>query len=197
MLQDGSLLAIGAVRGTPFELAAMSERNSAARVLNGIWRNIASDTLTLGAHFIRHRHAPEQPKAAFSNSFVAELDQTYRQRVLDGQLFSNEWYLSVLVSPRNPFGGTHLGRELNRRLSWFRKQSPTLRDDMIAEIEHVWTAIEKSLAHYEVRRLGLRDNGTALFSEIGEALRLILYADNLPVPLVGGPLSHAIYTDQV
>ena len=197
LLQDGSLLIVAAVRGTPFELAAMSERNSAARVLNGVWRNVASDTLTLGAHFIRNRHVPSPPKTVFSNSFAAELDQTYRQRVLDGQLFSNEWYLSVLVSPRNPLGGTHLGRELNRRLAWFRKESPTLREDMVAEIEHVWTTIEKSLATYDVRRLGLRENGTVLFSEIAEALRLILTANHLPVPLIGGPLGHAIYTDRV
>ncbi len=197
LLQDGSLLAMAELRGLPHELAAMSERNAAARVLNGVWRNIASDTLTLGAHFVRHRHVPEQPTAAFRNGFAAELDRVYRDRLLAGQLFANQWFISLLVSPRNPLGGTHLGRELNCRLAWFRKESPTLREDMVAEIEHIWTTIEKSLATYDVRRLALRENGTVLFSEIAEALRLILTANHLPVPLVGGPLGHAIYTDRV
>ena len=55
LLSDGSLLAIGVARGLPHELAAMSERNSAARTLNAVWRNIAADTVTLGAHFVRHQ----------------------------------------------------------------------------------------------------------------------------------------------
>jgi type IV secretion system protein VirB4 len=197
LLSDGSLLAIGVARGLPHELAAMSERNSAARTLNAVWRNIAADTVTLGAHFVRHQHVPEQPAAVFNNEFAADLDRVYRERVLGDRLFNNEWFLTALVSPRNPLGGTHLGREMNRRFAWFRKESATLREDMIAELENVWTAISKSLASYEVRRLGLREKNGVLFSEIGEALRMILYADHLPVPLVGGSLSHAIYTDRV
>jgi type IV secretion system protein VirB4 len=197
LMGDGSLLIMAELRGYPFELAAASERNSAARVLNGIWRNIASDTITVHAHFVRHRGVPEQPKAAFSNSFAADLDRTYRERVLDGQLFSNTWLLTIIVSPSNPLGSSSRGRELNRLLSRLRSTSPELREDMIAAVEAVWIAIEQGLAEYGVRRLGLRERNGVYFSEIAEALRLVLYADPLPVPVVSGPLGHALYTQRV
>ena len=36
-----------------------------------------------------------------------------------------------------------------------------------------------------------------MFSEIAEALRLILTGESLPVPLLSGPIGNAIYTDRV
>jgi type IV secretion system protein VirB4 len=46
-------------------------------------------------------------------------------------------------------------------------------------------------------RLGLREAGGVLFSEIAEALRLFLTAHVLPVPMVSGSLGGSIYTDRV
>ena len=55
LLDDGSLLTMGALQGLPHELAAEAERNAAVRLLNSLWRNIADDTLTVCAHLVRHR----------------------------------------------------------------------------------------------------------------------------------------------
>ena len=42
--------------------------------LNGVWRNIASDTLTLGAHFVRPGHVPRQLTARdLNNDFAARI----------------------------------------------------------------------------------------------------------------------------
>jgi hypothetical protein len=40
LLDDGSLLAMGRLRGVPHELAAAAERNAAARLLNGLFPSI-------------------------------------------------------------------------------------------------------------------------------------------------------------
>ena len=204
LLADGSLLAMGALHGLPHELAAEAERNAAARLLNSLWRNIADDTLTIGAHLVRHRRVGDLPPAVFRNAFSAELGQIYRDRVLKGRLYENSWFLSLLKSPRNPAGGSVGGRTLTRTIARLQRREVAAAPELLAEIEDLWGAVARSLEAYDLRRLGLREagqapglrRGKALFSEIGEALRLILTGEFLPVPLVSGPLGNAIYTDR-
>ncbi len=90
-----------------------------------------------------------------------------------------------------------------RAISRFKKTDPAEIAD-ISTIEEIATQIEQDLAAYHPARLGLREGGkrdryypAPLFSEIAEALRLILYAAHEPVPLVSGPLGNSVYTDQV
>ncbi len=123
LLNDGSLLAMGRLRGMPHELASAAERNAAARFLNGLWRNIADDTITIGTHLVRHRQVERLPAAVFRNAFSARLDHAYRSRVLQDRLYQNDWYLSVIVAPRTPGAGQAAGRQLNKALARFRKQS--------------------------------------------------------------------------
>jgi type IV secretion system protein VirB4 len=196
LLEDGSLLAMGALHGLPHELAAEDERNAAARLLNSLWRNIADDTLTVGAHFVRHRRVDSLPPSTYRNAFSGELDQVYRDRVLEGRLYENSWFLSLLKAPRNPAGGSAGGRTLARTIARLQKREPTAAPELFAEIEDLWGAVGRSLEAYALRRLGLREYGKAVFSEIAEALRLILYGEFLPVPLVSGPLGNTIYTDR-
>ena len=115
LLNDGSLLAMGRLRGVPHELASAAERNAATRFLNGLWRNIADDTVTVGAHLVRHRQVERLPAATFRNEFSARLDDAYRGRVLQDRLYQNDWYLSVIVAPRPPAGGQVTGRSSTKR----------------------------------------------------------------------------------
>jgi type IV secretion system protein VirB4 len=204
LLSDGSLLAMGTLHGVPHELAAEAERNAAARLLNSLWRNIADDTLTIGAHLVRHKSADQLPPAVFRNGFASELDQVYRERVLEAQLYQNTWFLSLLKTPRNLVGGSTGGRSVARTLARLRRRQVGAAPELLGELEDLWGAVARSLDAYDVRRLGLREQGPvsglrrgeALFSEIAEALRLILTGEFLPVPLVSGPLGNAIYTDR-
>lgn len=194
LLNDGSLLAMGRLRGVPHELASAAERNAAARFLNGLWRNIADDTVTVGAHLVRHRQVERLPAATFRNEFSARLDDAYRGRVLQDRLYQNDWYLSVIVAPRPPAGGQAAGRRFNKALARFRKHGGAVDAFSLLSIEDLWTALARSLEGYDLQRLGLREQGGVLFSEMAEALRLILTGDYLPVPLVSGPLGNCIYT---
>ena len=196
LLNDSSLLAMGRLRGVPHELASAAERNAGARFLNGLWRNIADDTVTIGAHLVRHQQVEGLPGAVFHNQFAASLDQAYRGRVLQDRLYQNDWYLSVVVAPRMPAGGQATGRQLNKALARFRKHGGAVDAFSLVSIEDLWTALARSLEGYDLQRLGLREQGGVLFSEIAEALRLILTGDYLPVPLLSGPLGNCIYTDR-
>ncbi len=194
LMEDGSLLSMARIRGVPHELASASERNSAAKMLNSLWRQISDDTLTLGVHLVRFKKKDQLPIPSFSNDFARRFDQAYRERVL-GEVFENVWFLSLIVSPRVSMGNQkQSSREMARFMARFRKTkepNDPYRAQMVTEL---WMTITRALDGYDVKRLGIRESRGFLFSEIAEALRLILYCQYLPVGLTDGPLGSAIYT---
>lgn len=196
LLEDGSLLAMGRLRGVPHELAAASERNSAAKFLNSLWRQIADDTITLGIHLVRFRKTDQPLAGAFQNDFARRFDNAYRQHIL-GQVFENAWFLSLVASPRAAMGNQkQSAREWARFRAHFSKTKAPDDPYRVGMLDDLWMTITRTLEGYNLQRLGVRKHGGMLFSEIAEALRLVLYCRYLPVGLTDGPLGSAIYTDR-
>ena len=192
LLRDGSVFAMGHLPGVPFELAEPGIRNARLRNLNTLFRNIADDNVTVTTHLIRHADVPELPPARFRSRFSASLARAYRERVLDGRLFRNDYLLTLIVTPRNVLGkaGSRFARFWNGRAV---ESSETDR----RTLEDIWQMVASALEDYGIRRLGLREQGPVIFSELAEALRLILTCRWMPVPLVSGSLGASIYTDRV
>lgn len=195
LLKDGSVMAMGHLQGVPFELEEPVMRNARMRTINTILRNIADDNITISTYLVRHADIPELPETRFRSAFARDLDAAYRERVLSGRLFRNEFFLAVTVSPRNVLGksGAALTRKLRRIKNGEASASPSDR----RELEDVWHIVSSALSAYGVRRLGLRERGEVVFSEIGEALRMVMTGRFLPVPLVSGSLGASLYTDRV
>lgn len=195
LLEDGSLLSMARIRGVPRELASPSERNATGKFLNALWRQLADPTLTIYIHLVRFRKTDRLAVPQFRNDFAARLDHAYRTHILD-EIFENAWFLSILAAPR--IGNQkQSSREAARLMARFRKTKEP--DDPYREqqLHDIWTTITRTMDGYDVRRLGIREHDGLLFSEIAEALRLILYAQYQPVGLVDGPLGHSLYTDRV
>jgi type IV secretion system protein VirB4 len=197
LLNDGSRLAMGRVFGLAHELSAVGERNAAARVRNSLLRTMADEAVTVGAFLVRYPELTALPASQFRNAFTAGLDRVYRARVLHEQLFRNDWFLALILAPRVAGGGTAGVRQLNRRLARLRKRELAPDPERLDELDYLWGYVERSLEGYQVTRLGLRRKNGVWFSEIAEALRLILYGEFLPVPLISGPLGNAVYADRV
>jgi type IV secretion system protein VirB4 len=196
--RDGSVMCVVKLHGRAHELASASERNAGVLMTSGLLRNIADDNITLYVHLIRRRQTELPPVPKFRNRFSADLMHAYRERVLRGRIFVNEWYLAIVVSPRNPVGGTQQGRALNRAVARARKLSAeNAPAALVSQLDDLWTTIARPLESFCLRRLGLRERNGVIFSEIAETLRLILGFRYLPVPLVNGPLGGAIYTDRM
>lgn len=195
LLDNGGLMVMGELRGVPHELASAAEKNAGARVLNSLWRQIHDPTVTLAIHLVRFRKTDQLPIPMFRNDFTARFAAAYRARVLD-ELYENRWYLSVIVAPPLNTAQTESGRELSRLLTRFRKHKAPDDSYRLAALEDIWLTIARTLRDHHIRRLGIRTHNGTLFSEIAEALRLILYARFLPVGLTDGPLGNAIYTDR-
>jgi type IV secretion system protein VirB4 len=192
LLRDGSVMAIGHARGAVFELEEPQMRNARLRNLNMLFRNIADDNVNVCTHLIRHPDVPELPQAIFRSDFAAGLDKTYRDRVLNGRLFRNDYFVSLIVTPRNILGKT------GSKIARFRRGPATDGDETVLQaLEDLWQVLANGLEAYGIRRLGLREKHDVMFTEIGEALRLIISCRWMPVPVVSGSLGASIYTDRV
>ena len=185
MMRDGSLCAVIEVEGYSFELAGNAALNSAHAVRAELLRNIAEPELTVYEHLIQHDSVRPLPPTEHRTFYGAALARDY-QACLAG-LRGTSWFLTLIVRPRAPLAlrrrksGRDLG--LDRRLSMLQDKA---RSAMSA------------LAAWQPRRLGVREEGGVLFSEIAEAHRMTLYARWMPVPLVeGGQMGAALYNDRV
>ena len=195
LLDDGSVFAMLQLDGIAWETADIGEVNARHAQRNLLLRNVASDRLVVATHTVRTMAAPSvYPEAECASPFARTLDEAYRQRLLSDRLYRNELFLSVLL--RAPqYGGSGLSSLLNRRRRGDTRRAAGAAD--LDRLEATVATLVAELQPYGPRRLGLREARGVLFSEIAEALRLVLTGAHHPVPLVNGHLGGAIYTDRV
>ena len=87
-----------------------------------LFRNIADDNVTISTHLIRHPDVPELPAARFRSEFASKLDQAYRERILNGRLFRNDYFFSLVVSPATcPGQGWKQDRTVPQRTGGIRR----------------------------------------------------------------------------
>lgn len=192
LLEDGSLLAMAHMSGASFELEDHSVRNARLRLLNTVFRNIADDNITLCTHLVRHQADVITERPVFRSRFATNLNAAYQSRVLDGRLFQNHYFLSLIVSPRGV-----LGPEAVRRLARWRKRPAEVGGQLRQELEDVWQVLASGLSEFRIRRLGIYNWHGLAFSEVAEALRLFITGERLRVPVVSGHLGASLYTDRV
>ncbi|MBY3003606.1 VirB4 family type IV secretion/conjugal transfer ATPase [Rhizobium leguminosarum] len=191
LLEDGAIMAMAHVRGLPFELEDVAIRNARCRAFNTLLRNIADENVSICAHLVRHNDVPSPPARQFRSTFAGGLSEAYEQRVLLGSLFRNDHFLTLIVYPRSTVGKFR-GR--------FFKRYEGKEVDLASQaryLEDLWHITASALDAYGLRRLGIREKDGVIFSEIAEALRLIMTCRLTPVPMVSGSLGASIYTDRV
>ncbi|MER9833265.1 type IV secretion system protein VirB4, partial [Mesorhizobium sp. M0134] len=191
ILEDGSIMAMAHVNGLPFDLEDTEMRNSRCRAFNTLLRNIADDNVSIYAHLVRHNDVPAPAPRQFQSAFAGSLSEAYERRVLSGKLFRNDHFLTLIVSPRTAIG------KIGLRIAKSRRRNEHDLATQMRSLEDLWHIIAGALGGYGLRRLGIREKGNVLFTEIGEALRLMMTCRFLPVTMVTGSLGASIYTEQV
>jgi len=190
LCDDGSVATAFHVPGNPFELETHRERNVRRRQLNALWRSIADTNLTVATHLVRHPRVVPPPSRLFRSRFAGQLDEAYQRAVLDGRLMTNDWFLTLVVSPR--VVGSAAPNRLRRWLG--RNQRVQAGEALGRQLEDISYVVDRFFAPDGGRRLGYRREGPFLYSEFAEAMRLVLTARWWPVPLTSGSLGSAIYT---
>ena len=192
MLDDQSHLAMVRVAGRGWEAADPDEIAAWQSQRNVLARNIASDRLIITTHVVRMPAADDTyPEGVFRSAFARRLDRAYRATV-QRQLYRNEMFLSVLMRPP-AVAGDRLGAWLARK----RRAPAESAPQRLQHLEDVVRVLQADLAPYGLTRLGLRREGRVLFSEIAEALAMIITGHAARIPLVTGRLGRAIHTNRI
>ena len=154
MCADGSLGAVMHVPGFSFELEEMGVRNVRRRQINALLRNVADDNVTIAAHLVRHRLVPDFPSGAFTSPFARRLDQRIRDTQA-GRMFANDWFLTIMVSPRAGVQRTIASAWERVKPQRFRKP-PQPSESRLRALEDRVLALTAYFQRAGIRRLGVR-----------------------------------------
>lgn len=190
LMTDSRIMGMFHLAGVPFETADEGDLNALHQQFNVLLRNIASDRLVLYLHLVRG-HDGYYPGGTFRSAFARDVDAEYRRKMLGRDRFRNDLYLSVIRRPIR-----HAGEGLTRLVRKIRPATSEAVDDALQGLEDVMATLKAGLAAYGPHRLGLRAENGVTFTEMGEALRRIMFGEWLAVPLVAGSLGAALYSER-
>jgi type IV secretion system protein VirB4 len=194
ILADGSHVAVLKVEGKPLTLMDTFMRYGERRRRHGAMRALADTNVELYEHHVCHDRVDEFVLGEFRSDFSRELAQayhedinSYRENGVSKKLMNREWLITILVRPR-PFD-----RILNKVFG------STLEADelLVRQVDERARTLIAMLREYNITRLGVRVENGVPYSEIGEAMRLVLYGRWRPVPMTIGTMAGSIYTDRV
>ncbi len=193
-LDSRALMVAIALEGVSFETADTSDLNALHRDLNTLYRNIADERLALWTHVIRRRDN-EYPDGAFSSVFSRKLNDKYRARMIDEDLFRNDLYLTLVWHP---------GRDTVERVVAFlsklrraRRTGSEIDEEALKQLNDAVVDVTAGLKRFGPRILSLQERDGLIFSEASEMLHQLVGGRRELVPLTGGRISSAIYSDRV
>jgi len=193
-LDSRALMVVIALEGVSFETADTIDLNALHRDLNTLYRNIADERLALWTHVVRRRDN-EYPDGEFANAFSRRLNDKYRARMVDEDLFRNDLYLSLVWHP---------GRDPTERVIAFlsklrkaRRQGIEVDDEALKHLNDAVVDVTAGLKRFGPRVLSLQQRDGLVFSEPSEVLHQLVGGRREPVPLTQGRISSAIYSDRV
>lgn len=193
-LDSRALMVVIALEGVSFETADTSDLNALHRDLNTLYRNIADERLALWTHVIRRRDN-EYPHGTFSNVFSRTLNDKYRARMIDEDLFRSDLYLTLVWHP-----GRDAAERVATFLSKLRKARQAGSEVDVGALKHIHDAVADvtaGLKRFGPRVLTLQEREGLIFSEPSELLHQLVGGRHEPVPLTEGRISSAIYSDRV
>jgi type IV secretion system protein VirB4 len=186
-LTTGAIMTMIEVEGLSFETADERDLNAHHNDLNTLYRNIADERLALWSILVRRRsHA--YPEGTFTSAFARALDDKYRSRMVEQELFTNQLIICVVHQPTGfAIGG----------LSQAKQAGIEVDDDAITRLNDATAILMAGLARTRVRQLGIVDRYGVLFSESSGVLHQLLGGEQARVPLTMGTVGSAIYCDRV
>lgn len=188
---DRSLLAMIRLRGIPWQTYDSDELARQEERLNLTFCQIAHESITLSVY--QHRRAAPAdiyPVSTLRSGFAADLSLRYKAHLLDGRLYENSLFLIVQVSPPTLFESKHKAQRI--------KRGAVENDEArLARLEATVALLMTELAAYHPRRLGTRIDNKLLFSEIAEAVHMLLTGVWMPKGITTGRLCDDLFDSHV
>lgn len=189
-LDSGDLMLMLELDGRPFETSDVRDLNDWHTRLNGVWRNIHDERLSIWTHMLRMR-VRDYPGGTFRSHFAAQLDQKYYERMTAERMFRNRFFMTVVIRPT--------ANATDKLMDFLRKKQED-KNANIAEalelLEDKVRDLEKLLLRVRPRRVGIYEHRGLLFSEPLEILNQVMTGLYRRCPLVRGRLGSALYASR-
>lgn len=193
-LSTRALMTTIRIDGVSFETADAGDLNDLHSKLNLTLRNIADDRLAIWTHLIRRR-SDEYAVGTFRSDFARNLDRAYGAKLVEADLFRNEFFLTIVWHP---------GRDTSERATAFftrlgraARAGAEVDTEALKKLEDVSRDVVAALDRYRPRRLGLQQRKGLAFSEPMEFLHELVSSERIPMPLVQGPIGPTLYTNRL
>jgi type IV secretion system protein VirB4 len=201
LMRDGSALAMFQVDGLPVHTVDTDVLYRTRRSLNHALTALASEDGVVLYSWVCRGFAPPSiyPAGAFRSAFARNLDQRYRERLMDRFLYLNRTYVGIMLRPPR-LAGEWAAEQWNKRggSKWFgHKADDEPPIDRIHRLGRLCEIIAGDLEPYKPRRLGLRERDGRTFSEIAEALAFAMTGVWRSVGLQSGRRLGSLFCERV
>jgi len=188
--EDGAMSAAFHLAGMAAELAGARSIISDNLRANQMARNASDPRVEVWDHFVRQDRQDTAVLPVIPNWFAARFDAAYSKAQGAGSLYRNDLFLTVVMRPADTLRsgmGALLGRS---------RGSASCDPQAVQDFETLLGKMEAGLSRYGSRRLALREAGGVMFSEIAEAMHLVMTGRFRPLGLTMGRLGHLILPER-
>jgi type IV secretion system protein VirB4 len=187
--RDGVLMQVIALRGMLFETADSEELNYRKVLRDAMLQAIGSSRFALYHHIIRRR-VDMGLEGQFPDSFSQQLDDKWRARLGQRQLYVNELYLTLVRRPLQ--GGIGVADRLREWLGAADSSKQASFASEVRQLNAAREALMASLSNYGPRLLTAYESGAALYSEPIEFLGALFNGELAPMQLPYGDVGQSI-----
>ena len=107
-LDSGDIMLTFELQGRAFETADVRDLNDWHTKLNGLFRNLHDERLSIWTHLIRMR-VDQYPGGTFKSGFAADLDRAYFGRINRERMFINRFFVTLVIRPGATGGDKIIG----------------------------------------------------------------------------------------
>jgi type IV secretion system protein VirB4 len=186
LLEDGTHLGVVRLDGKPLTLLDDIPRYAARRSRHAAMRGLTDTNISVVEHHICHDKVEPFQLGEFRSKFSREFAEKYISGI-QKDMKSRDWFITVMAHPRM----------LDGLANRFFGAEAKADEALILQIETRMRTLKAMLREYAPQRLGIRAENGVVYSEIGEAIRMVLYGRWQPVPMTRGKLAGSIYTDRI
>jgi len=195
----GDYVQVFRLGGASFETSDDEELNNWHERLNVLWRNIASANVSLWTSTVRRRAESLRMSGADAageagGEFANALIDKYKRRLADETLMINEIYLAIVHRPTSGVATGLVSKILSKSKHGGFQQTLLEALDTCGKLAQTLAA---SMARYEPELLGVYGPPDRRHSSLLEYLALLINGEWQRVPLVRGPVNHALATSRL
>lgn len=190
-LDSGDIMLTFELQGRAFETADIRDLNDWHTKLNGLFRNLHDERLSIWTHLIRMR-VDQYPDGTFKSGFAADLDRGYFRRINRERMFVNRFFVTLVIRPAAT-GSDMIIQMFKRRVAKAVPQGPMLDEALVELLDDKARDFEKLMARCEPRRCKIYEHRGLMFSETMEVADMVMTGRHRRVPVVRGHLGGALY----